>query len=82
MRYNDFVNHIRDTFHVAEQQNYDLAVDISDAMTDANRSDRGNIGSFDFEGTTYYIRTAWKDGCINYDCNPATCWTDWTISTE
>jgi len=80
MRYKPFVTHVAKHFPVTE--NHDLAVDIADALSDASRSDRGNIGCFWHAGVTYYVESKWLDGCINGDCNPATCYTDWTITPE
>jgi hypothetical protein len=79
MRYNDFVPYIAKKFPVVQDRT--LAIDIADAMNDANNIGTSNTGSFMHEGVVYYIRTEWYDSCIpGIPCNPATCYTDWALT--
>lgn len=74
MRYNDFVNQVRESFPAT----HDVMQPIATAMHDALET---GTGSFTYLNTTYVVTAVWVDHCIGGDCNPATCWTEWTLDT-
>jgi hypothetical protein len=76
MRLSEMILDIQARFDVVSD--HELAGRIAEAMTEADH--RGREGFFTHEGVTYEFTAQWKDGCINYDCNPATCYTDWNLT--
>jgi hypothetical protein len=80
MRQKEFVTMIRRSFPIFDD--HDLAGEIAEAMFDASTTGRGNIGSFRHDGKVYYVKTTWYDGCINYACNPATCYTSYELTSD
>jgi len=75
MRLHDFITYLREHFRV--QNDAEARRIIADAMSAA---DSNGSCTFWLDGAEYTITAEFKHGCINYDCNPATCWTEWTIS--
>jgi hypothetical protein len=80
MRQYPFLDDIRARFPIHDD--HDLAVEIAEALYDASKIGGGQIGSFEYDGVVHFIRTDFVHHCINWDCNPATCYTDWTLTTE
>lgn len=75
MRYNDFVQALNKQFDLTN--NPGVAYSISEAMLHATAA---GTGVFMHEGLEYTVMQVWVDGCINGDCNPATCWTNWEVT--
>jgi hypothetical protein len=76
MRFNDFIRYLNENYPIQSDQ--DLAVAVAVAMHNADNSSGDN--TFVYNGQMHIINAVWIDGCINGDCNPATCWTHWTLA--
>lgn len=75
MRRNDLIKDIQEKFPELPKHR-ELALDIVQAIQDAEEH---GAGTFWWDGVPYKIEARWVDGCISGDCNPATCWTDYSI---
>lgn len=79
MRKNEFIQLIREKFPEVKTDR-DLALDIANAMYDADNASRANIGSFEHKGEVYFVEARWYDGCLaGSECCPATCYTKWSL---
>jgi hypothetical protein len=77
MRLYAMITHIRETFPeiLTDQSKADI---VASAMTEA---DHDGHATFTYNGIEYTMRAVFDHGCINWDCNPATCYTNWTLDT-
>lgn len=75
MRLNDFYQELRSKFTLT--LDWDLAHEVASAMTAAQNT---GSGTFSHDGKDYIITAVWLDQCISYNCNPATCYTDWNLT--
>lgn len=78
MRLTQFILDIQQRFPI--QSDHDLAHRIANAMGAAEHGVPGN--TFDHDNVTYTITAEWKCSCYRGDCNPATCYTHWSLDTE
>lgn len=74
MRFAPFVIELQDQFGLLT--NHALAETIAVAM---HHADMHGLATFSHDGEMYTIAAMFEHGCINYDCNPATCWMEYEI---
>lgn len=74
MRFQPFIEYMRDEFQLLTDPElaHTIAMAISVAEID-------HVATFEGDGVTYAVCANWYDGCISGDCNPATCYTNWTL---
>lgn len=78
MRRNEFFADIRDKFpEILTDEIFGLTVATAISIAE----DKGHAW-FMCDNVRYKIEAVWVDHCINYNCNPATCYTDWTICVD
>lgn len=75
MRQQEFINALRDSFPVNDMA---CAVTLANAMHVAQVE---GSAPFTWGDASYVITCTWYDGCISGDCNPATCYSSWDLTT-
>lgn len=77
MRERAFMDYLRNEFNLLhDDHGFARARILATAMHEA--SDKG-ASAFNIGGQGYKITQEWYDGCISGNCNPATCYTSWSL---